>query len=135
MLLLIMVFLYFRFPALMRKKVNTFKKINNIPVTENIMKNIFSNVGIKIDNNVIKDFTKFEKNMKIGNYYQLCMSYYKTFYLKLYDQTFLKNNKIKYRSFKEMFKLIYVLKNKFNFDEKFVSINVYKKFKKKILRI
>ncbi|PBC30218.1 hypothetical protein APICC_02886 [Apis cerana cerana] len=115
----------YRFPTLMRKKVNTFKKINNIPVTENIMKNIFSNVGIKIDNNVIKDFTKFEKNMKIGNYYQICMSYYKTFYLKLYDQTFLKNNKIKYRSFKEMFKLIYVLKNKFNFDEKFIIKNSY----------
>lgn len=129
MLLLIMVILYFRFPALMRKKVKTFKKINNIPATENIIKNIFSNAGIKID--VTTDLIKLENHMKIGNYYQICMLYYKTFYLKLYNESFFKKYRMKYRSFTEMSKLIYILKYRCNFNEEFVSINIYKKFLKK----
>lgn len=123
-----MVILYFRFPTLMRKRVKTFKKINNIPDTVNIMKNIFSNNCIKINDNVINDFKTFEKHMKIGNYYKKCMIYYKTSYLKLSNEIFLKNKRIKYQSFTELMNIIHILKHKFNFDEKFVSINLQKIF-------
>lgn len=116
----------------MRKKVKTFKKIHNIPATQNIMKIIFFNIetNIKIDH-ITKNLMKLEDHMKIGNYYQMCMSYYKTYYLKLNNQSFFKNNRMKYRSFTEMSKLIYILKHIFKFDEKFVSMNIYEKFKKK----
>lgn len=129
--MLIIVILYFRFPALMRKKVKTFKKIHNIPATENIVGNIFFNIetNIKIDKK-IKNLIKLENSMKMGNYYQMCMSYYKIYYLKCND-SFFKNNRMKYRSCTEMSKLMYILKHVCKFDEKFVSMNIYEKFKKK----
>lgn len=121
-----LLFLYFRFPVLMQKSVTKFKKINGISSTQSIMKTVFSNIGMKVHIPEEK-LMKSEINMRIGEYYQLCMLYHKTYHVKLHDELFYKKKKMKYLSLSEMSKMLDVLRNKCLFDVEFVSIIVLRK--------
>ena len=113
-----------RFPVLMQKSVTKFKKINGISSTQSVMKTVFSNIGMKV-HIPEKKLMKSEINMRIGEYYQLCMLYHKTYHVKLHDEFFYKNKKMKYLSLLEMSKMLDVLRNKCLFDVEFLKQHEY----------
>lgn len=103
-----------------------FKKICGISSRQCIMKTVFSNIGMKV-HIPEKKLIKSEINIRIGEYYQLCMLYHKTYHVKLHDKLFYKKKRMKYLSISEMSKILDVLKNKCLFDVEFVSIIVWRK--------
>ncbi|XP_068978605.1 transcription termination factor 5, mitochondrial isoform X2 [Bombus flavifrons] len=109
-----------RFPTLMRKTVSQFKKLHGISSTQSIMKIAFSNVGVKV-NMPDQEMLRKEIRVRIGNYYQLCMIYHKTYHVKLHHELFYKNKKMKYLSLIEMSRMIDVLKHKCQFDIEFLK--------------
>ncbi|XP_043601136.1 transcription termination factor 5, mitochondrial isoform X1 [Bombus pyrosoma] len=113
-----------RFPILMRKSVCQFKKIHGISSSQSIMKTVFSNIGMKV-NMSDQEMLKKEIHVRIGNYYQLCVMYHKTYNMKLHDELFYKNKKMKYLSLAEMCRMLDVLKNKCQFDEEFLKQHHY----------
>lgn len=110
----------------MYKSVNQFKKLHGISSSQSIMRILFSNIGIKVD---IPDqkMLKKETTMRIGSYYQLCVLYHKTYHMKLHDELFYKQKKMKYLSLTEMSRMLDVLKHKCQFDIEFVSIIIWRK--------
>lgn len=114
--------LHFRFPSSMRRSVKQFKKIHNISPEENIMRNIITNMGLTIDDSSVN---KFDHNMKTSDFYELCMTYYKTFYLQLHNKVFHGNKRQKYQSFQELKELVDIFQTKYRFDHNFVSIIIY----------
>ncbi|XP_050483447.1 transcription termination factor 5, mitochondrial isoform X1 [Bombus huntii] len=113
-----------RFSTLMHKSVHQFKKLHGISSSQSIMRTLFSNVGIKVD---IPDqkMLKEESHMRIGSYYQLCVVYHKTYHMKLHDELFYKQKKIKYLSLTEMSRTLDVLKHKCQFDIEFLKQHLY----------
>ncbi|XP_029045784.1 uncharacterized protein LOC114877403 isoform X2 [Osmia bicornis bicornis] len=107
-----------RFPSSMRRSVKQFKKIHSISPKENIMQNIINNIGLTIDESSLN---KFDHSMKTSNFYALCMAYYKTFYLQLYNKAFYENKRQKYQSFQELGELLNIFQTKYHFDHKFLS--------------
>lgn len=112
----------YRFPTTMRRSIKQFKKIHNIPRTENIMENIINNLGLKVQQSTLQ---KFNCNLRTGDYYQLCMKYYKTFYLNLTNDVFHNSRKCRYQSFQELAELLSILQTKFNFDYEFLCKNAF----------
>lgn len=110
----------------MRKSVHQFKKLHAISSSQSIMRTLFSNVGVKVD---IPDqkMLKKESCMQIGSYYQLCMVYHKTYHMKLHDELFYKQKRMKYLSLTEMSRTLDVLQHKCQFDIEFVSIIIWRK--------
>ncbi|XP_071867235.1 mitochondrial transcription termination factor 5 [Bombus fervidus] len=113
-----------RFPILMQKTVAQFKKLYGISSSESIMKIVFSNVGVEVDMSNDK-MLKLETRVRIGNYYQLCILYHKTYNMKLCDKFFYKNKKMKYLSITEISRIMDVLTNKCQFDVKFLKRHDY----------
>ncbi|XP_024227048.1 transcription termination factor 5, mitochondrial [Bombus impatiens] len=113
-----------RFSILMYKSVNQFKKLHGISSSQSIMRILFSNIGIKVD---IPDqkMLKKETTMRIGSYYQLCVLYHKTYHMKLHDELFYKQKKMKYLSLTEMSRMLDVLKHKCQFDIEFLKQHLY----------
>jgi hypothetical protein len=89
------------------------------------MKIVFSNVGVEVDMSNDK-MLKLETRVRIGNYYQLCILYHKTYNMKLCHKFFYKNKKMKYLSITEISRIMDVLINKCQFDVKFVSIIIWR---------
>ncbi|XP_076481079.1 mitochondrial transcription termination factor 5 isoform X3 [Bombus vancouverensis nearcticus] len=107
-----------RFSALMHKSVYQFKKLHAISSSQSIMRTLFSNVGVKVD---IPDqeMLKNESGMRIGSYYQLCAVYHKIYHMKLHDELFYKQKRMKYLSLTEMSRTLDVLQHKCQFDIEF----------------
>ncbi|CAK9808332.1 Transcription termination factor 5, mitochondrial [Anthophora quadrimaculata] len=114
----------YRFPEAMRKTLKTFKIMYDIPANEDIMQNLLQHMRIMI-NKDYKTSMQVKDTTRTGDFYQMCMLYYKTIYLNLHDPSFYKSRKLKYQSFTEMFKLINVLKTKCKFDNEFLKKHPY----------
>ncbi|CAK9795587.1 Transcription termination factor 5, mitochondrial [Anthophora plagiata] len=114
----------YRFPEAMRKTLKTFKIMYNIPANEDILQNVLQcmQVTIKKDHECS---IKLKSTTRAGDFYQICMLYYKTIYLNLQDPSFYKSRKLKYQSFTEMFKLINALKTQCKFDDEFLKKHPY----------
>ncbi|XP_033191347.2 mitochondrial transcription termination factor 5 isoform X1 [Bombus vancouverensis nearcticus] len=113
-----------RFSALMHKSVYQFKKLHAISSSQSIMRTLFSNVGVKVD---IPDqeMLKNESGMRIGSYYQLCAVYHKIYHMKLHDELFYKQKRMKYLSLTEMSRTLDVLQHKCQFDIEFLKQHFY----------
>lgn len=110
----------------MRKTVCQFKKLHDISSSQSIMKTVFSSIGMKV-NMSDQEMLKKEIGARMGNYYQLCLVYHKTYHMKLHDEMFYKRNRMRYVSLMEMSRMLDVLKNKCQFDVEFVSIIIWRK--------
>ncbi|XP_076759361.1 mitochondrial transcription termination factor 5 [Xylocopa sonorina] len=115
----------FRFPASMRKSTKKFKELHNIPTKEDIMKTLFVKTDLLKHKPNISSIKCVNSITRTGDYYEMCLSYYKTFYLKLCDGLFYKSRKLKYQSFREISKLLDVLKTGCQFDMNFLKKNRY----------
>ncbi|XP_017753740.1 PREDICTED: uncharacterized protein LOC108546262, partial [Eufriesea mexicana] len=115
------------FPLIMRKSIKQFKKLyvkklNN----ESIVDTIFSNIVIT-NNKIHKKLIKIEKQnkVKVGDFYQLCVMYYKKFQLELSDELAFKRKRLKYQSLKEIKKLVHILKYTCEFNEDILRRNSF----------
>ncbi|XP_043507761.1 transcription termination factor 5, mitochondrial [Frieseomelitta varia] len=113
-----------RFLLLMQKSTSYFKKLFDIPRNKSIMKIIFSNVDLTY-NEIDKYIIKNETHTTIGYYYQFCIMYYQKHHMKLDNKLFHKRKKFKYVSLTEMTRLLDILKNKCQLDEKFLEKHLY----------
>ncbi|XP_017889805.1 transcription termination factor 5, mitochondrial [Ceratina calcarata] len=114
----------YRFPGSMRKSVTKFMESHNIPAKESYFESVFSNIGVKIDNSNT-DTKMLNNKMRMGDYYATCMIYYKKHHLKLYDDTFHRNKRMKYLSFAELSRLLKILKHKCKLNDTFLKENPY----------
>ncbi|CAK9824365.1 Transcription termination factor 5, mitochondrial [Anthophora retusa] len=114
----------YRFPEAMRKSLKSFKIMYDIPVNEDIMQNLVQYLRM-MTNKDYESPIEIKSTTRAGDFYEMCMLYYKTIYLNLRDPSFYKNRKLKYQSFTEMFKLINVLKTKCKFDDEFLKDHPY----------
>ncbi|CAL7937765.1 unnamed protein product [Xylocopa violacea] len=105
----------FRFPASMRKSITKFKESHDIS----------SKKRMKYRKSGSKKVIFVNNNTRIGDYYKMYALYYKTSYLKLCDELLYKNRKFKYQSFRDISKLLHILKTGFQFDMKFLKKNPY----------
>nr|XP_012147016.1 PREDICTED: uncharacterized protein LOC100876844 [Megachile rotundata] len=112
----------YRFPTSMRRSIKQFKKVHNIPPTQNIMNNIITNLGFTINKSSLKEFNC---NVRAGDYYHFCMKYFKANYLNLNSDIFHKTRKIRYQSFQEVTELLNILQTKYNFDHKFLCKHAF----------
>ena len=96
-----------------------FKKLFDIPRNKSMIKVIFSNVDLtcKIDKYMVKNETR----TTVGSYYQLCIMYHQKHCMKLHNELFYEKKRFKYVSLTEMTRLLDILRNKCQLDEKFVS--------------
>lgn len=103
-----------------------FKKLHGISSSQSIMKTAFSSIGMEVDMSD-EEMLKKEIGVRIGNYFQLCVVYHKTYHMELHDELFHKRKRTKYVSLMEMSRMLDVLKNKCQFDVEFVSIIIWRK--------
>ncbi|XP_033341567.2 mitochondrial transcription termination factor 5 isoform X2 [Megalopta genalis] len=106
------------FPSSMRKTLKSFKQRYKMPPETDIVKNMLNSVGKSpLSSNALK----LQGRAKTADYYILTMTYYKTFYLKVYNKPLLSNAVFKYQSFRQLTGLVDILKTKFQIDKDFLD--------------
>nr|XP_033341567.1 transcription termination factor 5, mitochondrial isoform X2 [Megalopta genalis] len=106
------------FSSSMRKTLKSFKQRYNMPPETDIVKNMLNSVGKSpLSSNALK----LQGRAKTADYYILTMTYYKTFYLKVYNKPLLSSAVFKYQSFRQLTGLVDILKTKFQIDKDFLD--------------
>ncbi|XP_043265913.1 transcription termination factor 5, mitochondrial isoform X2 [Colletes gigas] len=115
----------YNFPRTIQKSIKTFKRIHNILPDEDVLMNIFPVIGI--------DQEEYNKSMVkrltlTCDYYLNLMMYYKSHYLKIKSRS---SSTIggcglrKFVSFKQMAKLVNILRNDLEIDNTFLQKHPY----------
>lgn len=105
----------------LNKSVRNFKKLTDIPLNQDIRKNICSKLGESPTNMCELDLSN--NRMKTRDYYNKCLLSCKTqiFNLPNLDNTVLLKNKIKHKSISMIAETLKVLRLDLGYDDKYVS--------------
>jgi len=113
----------FSLVSLSRKRVSIFKEKTNLPIEQNIARNIFS----RLNNEVPNEISQLESNneLTINEYYKACLLYCKN---QIFNLSYLDNKVMLYntgfvhfRSISMIAETLKVLRIDLGYDEKMVS--------------
>lgn len=108
---------------LFRKYVSTFKEKTNIPVEQNITKNIFDRLGCEVPND-ISQLESSSNKLTVQQYYKECLLHCKTrvFNLPYLDDKILLHECMKFKSISMIAETLKVLRINLDYNEELVSV-------------
>ncbi|XP_072750942.1 transcription termination factor 5, mitochondrial [Anoplolepis gracilipes] len=107
---------------LFHKHISTFKEKTNIPVEQNIAKNIFDRLGCEVPNDISQLESSNDK-MTINQYYHACLLHCKTqvFDLPYLDDKILLHKYMKFKSISMIAETLKVLRINLEYNEKLIK--------------
>lgn len=109
----------------LRKHVSTFKETTNIPVEQNIAKNIFDRLGCEVPSN-ISQLESSSNKLTVHQYYKECLLHCKTrvFNLPYLDDKILLHKYMKFKSISMIAETLKVLRINLDYNEELVSVSL-----------
>ncbi|KAL6434909.1 hypothetical protein ACFW04_005225 [Cataglyphis niger] len=109
-----------------RKDVPTFKEKTNIPVEQNIAKNIFNRLGCEVPND-ISQLESSSNKLTLHQYYKECLLHCKTrvFNLPYLDDKILLHEYMKFKSISMIAETLKVLRINLDYNEELIKMNPF----------
>ncbi|KAM0727376.1 Transcription termination factor 5, mitochondrial [Formica fusca] len=115
-----------RMVHLFRKHVSTFKEKTNIPIEQNIAKNIFDRLGREVPSD-ISQMESLSNKLTIHQYYKECLLHCKTrvFNLPYLDDKILLHEYMKFKSISMIAETLKVLRINLDYNEELIKMNPF----------